>query len=230
MSKKFLTYNDAQAKLGNSPITPSNEFVNKLQLTALGADPAPLAKYGNREFVVDEDVVRMDEKIKIVIYFRMKNGGGMFTQKTNYIFEGYWIDAGINHGFTIFQIPNYLVDNNYLFQGGNTFPYLAGGEILQITDKTLDQLWAGNYNYSNVLDNCNYKTIASIPSTTRNFVWYMDTIDKNRPSGAYVFAIRAVPTPTRDYAVGLRVWYPTPEAYFIDKDGNHTAFSMTMDW
>ena len=57
MSKEFLAFSDAQIKLGNTPLSTSKEFVNKVQLTGMGAKAEPLAKYGNGEFVVDDDIV-----------------------------------------------------------------------------------------------------------------------------------------------------------------------------
>lgn len=57
MSREFLTYRDARVKLGITPAGDSNEFVTKEQLLAMGAKEELLSKYGNGEFVVDDDIV-----------------------------------------------------------------------------------------------------------------------------------------------------------------------------
>lgn len=76
MSKIFLTKSEVAVKLRLGSTLPSGKdiFATKLDCIGMGADPAPLSGYQDRQFPVDDDI-RLGVKTSSFLLQFFSNGG-----------------------------------------------------------------------------------------------------------------------------------------------------------
>ena len=69
MSLNYLTKLEAASKIGASGLSGS-DFVTKADLIATGsADTSKLSTYGSNDFVVDDNIIKLDTGIELRLYF-----------------------------------------------------------------------------------------------------------------------------------------------------------------